>query len=559
MNYIDDTSSRWIYKYKGKFSYRDSHKVDRYSFEVIRIYLQGDKTPNDDLEGVAAALSFTIDDMGAEDCGSYHVTLIEETTEEAIVQHNYRLFTIYQPSTPLLCEKQDLSTGSSIYRFSIICSVSDAYPSVVLDMIEPNDCSYYKSYSQNDDMKTLTVYISACVVNSTVGCTATQGELDFMSTIPYSNSCSFDIPKDDHVYQPPTPLVCEGPSSSPSASYHVVLSCSITEGYSPINLEVIKPEGCEYQKHYTDNNGTKELLVYVTSCDQNSTIGCIATQEPLESQTTSQFDEICEFNISRTDQDIVGCSFHCTDGPDTNKSTDCYVIAGCDFSFPDVPIYGNYKSSLSLSMNFIDDTSSRWIYKYKGKFSYRDSHKVDRYSFEVIRIYLQGDKTPNDDLEGVAAALSFTIDDMGAEDCGSYHVTLIEETTEEAIVQHNYRLFTIYQPSTPLLCEKQDLSTGSSIYRFSIICSVSDAYPSVVLDMIEPNDCSYYKSYSQNDDMKTLTVYISACAVNSTVGCTATQGELDFMSTIPYSNSCSFDIPKDDHGKSNDIISRPQD
>ncbi|XP_071841212.1 uncharacterized protein [Apostichopus japonicus] len=249
--------------------------------------------------------------------------------------------------------------------------------------------------------------------------------------------------------------------------------------------------------------------------------------------------------------DIVGCSFHCTDGPDTNKSTDCYVIAGCDFSFPDVPIYGNYKSSLSLSMNYIDDTSSRGIYKYKGKFSYRDSHKVDRYSFEVIRIYLQGDKTPNDDLKDVAAALSFTIDDMGAEDCGSYHVTLIEETTEEAIVQHNYRLFTIYQPSTPLLCEIQDLSTGSSIYKLSIICSVSDAYPSVALDMIEPKGCSYYKSYSQNDDIKKLTVYISTCDVDSTFGCTATQGELYFMSTIPSSNSCSFDIPKDDPDTNN--------
>ncbi|PIK49522.1 hypothetical protein BSL78_13582 [Apostichopus japonicus] len=341
--------------------------------------------------------------MGAEDCGSYHVTLIEETTEEAIVQHNYRLFTIYQPSTPLLCEKQDLSTGSSIYGFSIICSVSDAYPSVVLDMIEPNDCSYYKSYSQNDDIKKLTVYISACAVNSTVGCTATQGELDFISTIPYSNSCSFDIPKDDPDYQPLTPLVCEGPSSSPSASYHVVLSCSITDGYPPTNLEVIKPEGCDYQKHYTDNNGTKELLVYVTSCDHNSTIGCIATQEPLESQTTSQYDEICEFNISRTDQDIVGCSFHCTDGPDTNNSTDCYVIAGCDFSFPDVPIYGNYKSSLSLSMNYIDDTSSRWIYKYKGKFCIGT---VTRWIVIVLKSYenICKETKLQRDLEGVAAA-----------------------------------------------------------------------------------------------------------------------------------------------------------
>ncbi|PIK49358.1 hypothetical protein BSL78_13748, partial [Apostichopus japonicus] len=169
-------------------------------------------------------------------------------------------------------------------------------------MIEPYGCDFQKHYTDENGIQELSVDITSCDENSTVGCIATQETMAFLSTPQYSDRCEFNISKSNPVYQPPTPLVCEGPSSSPSASYHVVLSCSITDGYPPINLEVIKPEGCDYQKYYTDNNGTKELSVYVTSCDQNSTIGCIATQEPFESQTTSQYDDRCEFNISRTDQ-----------------------------------------------------------------------------------------------------------------------------------------------------------------------------------------------------------------------------------------------------------------
>ncbi|PIK44375.1 hypothetical protein BSL78_18769 [Apostichopus japonicus] len=362
------------------------------------------------------------------------------------------------------------------------------------------------------------------------------------------------------VYQPPTPLVCHGSPPSPSASYHFTINCSITDGIPPMNLDVIEQKGCNYHKHYTDNNGTKVLSVYVTSCEQNSTVGCIASSKPLDPVSTLKYSDRCEFNISRTYQDIVGCSFHCIDGPNTNKSIYCYVIAGCDFTFPEVPILGNYKSSLSLSMNYSDDTRSdspsRGIYKYNGKFWFRDVNTVDRYSFQVKVEYLWEDETPNDNLGRAAAALSFTIDDVRAEDAGSYHVTLTGETTEDSLVQYNYRLFTIYQPSTPLLCEMQDLSTDSSIYKLSFTCSVPDAYPSVVLDMIEPKGCSYYKSYSRNDDIKKLTVYISTCDLNATFSCTATQGGFEFMSTIPYSNSCSFNIPRGDPGKSINVMSR---
>ncbi|PIK50072.1 hypothetical protein BSL78_13081 [Apostichopus japonicus] len=102
------------------------------------------------------------------------------------------------------------------------------------------------------------------------------------------------------VYQPPTPLVCQGPSSSPSGSYHVAISCSITNGFPPINLEMIEPEGCDFQKHYTDDNGIQELSVDITSCNENSTVGCIATQETLAFLSTPQYSDRCVFNISKS-------------------------------------------------------------------------------------------------------------------------------------------------------------------------------------------------------------------------------------------------------------------
>ncbi|PIK40540.1 hypothetical protein BSL78_22604 [Apostichopus japonicus] len=107
------------------------------------------------------------------------------------------------------------------------------------------------------------------------------------------------------VYQPSTPLVCQGPSSSPSGSYHITISCSITNGFPPINLDMIEPDGCDFQKHYTDDNGVQELSINVMSCDQNSTVGCIATQEQLEFFSTPQYSGRCEFNISQSNPAIA--------------------------------------------------------------------------------------------------------------------------------------------------------------------------------------------------------------------------------------------------------------
>ncbi|PIK35893.1 hypothetical protein BSL78_27276 [Apostichopus japonicus] len=114
-----------------------------------------------------------------------------------------------------------------------------------------------------------------------------------------------NLQRQDAVYQPPTPLVCQGPSSSPSGSYHVTISCSITNGFPPINLELIEPEGCDFQKHYTDDNSIQKLSINVMSCDQNSIVGCIATQEQLEFFFTPQYSGRCEFNISKSNPAIA--------------------------------------------------------------------------------------------------------------------------------------------------------------------------------------------------------------------------------------------------------------
>ncbi|PIK37422.1 hypothetical protein BSL78_25751 [Apostichopus japonicus] len=169
-------------------------------------------------------------------------------------------------------------------------------------MIEPEGCAFQKHYTDVNGIRKLSINVTSCNQNSNIGCIATQVPLELLSTPQYSGRCGFNISKSIPVYQPPTSLVCQGPFSSPSVSYHVTISCSITDGYQPINLEVIKPEGCDYHEYYTNDNGTKELSVYVTSCDQNSTIGCIATQEPFQSLSTSQYSQRCEFNISKTDQ-----------------------------------------------------------------------------------------------------------------------------------------------------------------------------------------------------------------------------------------------------------------
>ncbi|PIK49523.1 hypothetical protein BSL78_13583 [Apostichopus japonicus] len=273
-----------------------------YNFTVNRYFFQVEYS-HEDYPSKFHDFDFSILNLQPEDAGTYHVSLFDDIYNVLLVQHTYRLITIYHPPSPLLCERRNLTLHpNNDYKFELTCSIPDAYPVVDLHVIEPNDCSFKKHYSRKGKDNVLKIYITSCSGTSTVGCFAIQGNLDFMSITGFSGSCAWEVPKTYPVYQPPTPLVCEGPSSSPSASYHVVLSCSITDGYPPINLGVIKPEGCDYQKYYTDNNGTKELSVYVTSCDKNSTIGCIATQEPSESQTTSQYDDRCEFNISGTDQ-----------------------------------------------------------------------------------------------------------------------------------------------------------------------------------------------------------------------------------------------------------------
>ncbi|XP_071841203.1 uncharacterized protein [Apostichopus japonicus] len=244
----DDAVPPAPFLYSGTFRLYEDHTYDRYLFQVEYLLWN--------LSGDFYEFSFRIRDIQPGDAGTYHVSLLgtdyyDGTVGPILIQHTYRLFDIHFRNS-----------FGDFYEFSF--RIRDS---------EPGDAGIYQ-------------------VNLT--------EID-VDAGPVLLQHTYRI----FVYQPPTPLVCEGPSSFPSASYHVGLSCSITDGYPPINLEVIKPEGCDYQKHFTDNNGTKELLVYVniTSCDQNSTIGCIANQEPLESFSISPYSARCEFNISKPDQD----------------------------------------------------------------------------------------------------------------------------------------------------------------------------------------------------------------------------------------------------------------
>ncbi|XP_071839896.1 uncharacterized protein [Apostichopus japonicus] len=295
-----DVPSKETYFYNG-LQRRQNQTVNRYLFQVEVQYIEEDRS--DYMATITNVdFSFSILNLQRQDAGTYHLSLTDEGSPYLYSHHTYHLFTVDQPPTPLVCQGPSSSPSGS-YHVTIYCSIKNGFAPINLEMIEPEGCDFQKHYTDDNAIQELSIYVTSCDQNSTIGCIATQESLASFSSPQYSDRCEFNISKSNPVYQPPSPLVCEGPSSSPSASYHVVLSCSITDGYPSINLEVIKPDGCDYQKHYTDNNGTKELSVYVTSCDKNSIVGCIATHEPLESLSTSQFDDRCEFNISRTDQD----------------------------------------------------------------------------------------------------------------------------------------------------------------------------------------------------------------------------------------------------------------
>ncbi|PIK38044.1 hypothetical protein BSL78_25112 [Apostichopus japonicus] len=314
MNFTGRTNgnvpSKGTYSYNG-IQRRQNQTVNRYLFQVKVEYIEEDLSYFYWPEVTKVDFSFSILNLQRRDAGTYHLSLTDDNSPYTLYSHHtYILFTVYQPPTPLVCQGPSSSPSVS-YRVSISCSITNGFPPINLEMIKPYGCDFQKHYTDENGIQELSVDITSCDENSTVGCIATRKR---WRSFPQRIRTDVNLTS-LKVIQPPTealqstslpestPLVCEGPSSSPSAAYHVVLSCSITDGYPPINLEVIKPDGCDYQKHYTDNNGTKELSVYVTSCNQNSTIGCIATQEPLESKTTSQYDDRCEFSISRTDQE----------------------------------------------------------------------------------------------------------------------------------------------------------------------------------------------------------------------------------------------------------------
>ncbi|XP_071839895.1 uncharacterized protein [Apostichopus japonicus] len=520
----DDAVPRAPFLYSGIFWYYEDHNYDRYLFKAENLYCN--------YRHYCYNFYFSILNIQLDDAGTYQVDLkstnSDSTAGPNVMQHTYRLF-VYQPSTPLVCQGPSSSPSGS-YHVTISCSITNGFPPINLEMLEPEGCDFQKHYTDENGIQELSVGITSCDQNSTVGCIAIQETMASLSTPQYSDRCEFNISKSNPVYQPPTTLVCEGPSSSPSTSYHVVLSCSITGGYPPINLEVIKPEGCDYQKYYTDNNGTKELSVYVTSCDKNSIVGCIATHEPLESLSTSQYDDRCEFKISRTDQDTK------------NIMTVVMIVIAIILVLSVIAIVYVYRQ-LRLDLNFTelatDDAVPRTPFLYSGTFRWNEDHTYDRYIFQVEFLYC--------DHMDCYFSFNFSILNIQLNDAGTYQVH-IQSTNSDwtggptVLRQHTYRLF-VYQPPSPLVCEGPSSSPSGS-YHVTISCSIRNGFPPINLEMIEPYGCDFQKHYTDDNGIQELSINVTSCDKNSAVGCIATQETMASLSAPQYLNRCEYNISK---------------
>ncbi|PIK47871.1 hypothetical protein BSL78_15246 [Apostichopus japonicus] len=147
---------------------------------------------------------------------------------------------------------------------------------------------------------------------------------------------------------------------------------------------------------------------------------------------------------------------------------------------------------------------------------------------------------------------AFGILGLQPEDAGTYRVTLIDYNglyDNVHLLHHTYRLVTIYQPSAPLLCEFQDLtSVLDDRNDYKLTCSIRNAYPVIDIKVIEPNECTFESHYYDDGIHSEVTVSITYCEGNSTVGCVAIQRQLEFMSINGYSDSCFWEMTKSNPG-----------
>lgn len=259
-----------------------------------------------------------------------------------------------------------------------------------------------------------------------------------------------------------------------------------------------------------------------------------------------------------SNSDVVGSHYYCIEGKLKN-SMDCYTLVDCDFSFPDVPITPiwlislevrkqlEYISGLRIMMNFTGHShgavSSKEIFSYDGHFS-RMNHTSDRYFFQIKLEYVKQEER-NYYPEVTKADLSFSIINLQREDAGIYHVSLVGYF---GVFRYVYNIFTVYQPSTSLVCRGPSASLSGS-YHVTFTCSIPDAFPPITVDVFEQSGCSIDKYLTVMNDIKELTVHVNSCNSTTKFACFAMQEQLEFMSESRYFDSCQFTVLKGGEGK----------
>lgn len=254
-----------------------------------------------------------------------------------------------------------------------------------------------------------------------------------------------------------------------------------------------------------------------------------------------------------TSSEASDCESLCRDGRNS-VSSECYAVVECDFSFPNVRYSDDSQIELfRVELSFTellptDDTRSEGTFLFSELFWLEEDLRRNDYKFRVE--YLPKENPLH------IFEFSFSILNLQPEQAGTYHVSLyhavyIYDGVDRLLLQHSYRLFTVYPPPSPLLCQSNNLTlVQNSHYDFELRCSITNAYPIIDLDIIEPNNCVLGKRYSRDGDIQEYTVFVTSCSNDSTVSCVATQQQLGFTSIKSYEGRCSWGIPKSRQSKS---------
>lgn len=229
------------------------------------------------------------------------------------------------------------------------------------------------------------------------------------------------------------------------------------------------------------------------------------------------------------------------------RSSDCYVVDGCDFSFPDTTYSYAFTDTLKLDVSFTDVSDQGIIpgvpFVYSGKLHtwYRYNHTYHRWHFQIEYIGRNS--------SGNFWNFTFSISNIQPQDAGTYNVRLADVFYDGSIYnilfQRTFRLF-VYQPASDLVCQTTSSWRGPSL--FSLTCSIPQAVPSISLVTIDPIGCDFEKQYNNIHGVKKVSIYIRFCDQNSTVGCIASQERFEhvFPTSQYYQDSCEFAVSKTD-------------